>query len=68
MPSSLYFGDRDKPLVVEQSIEVVRQGLHQGQRVLDLVEYQGTRVVVNAASIAFVKSESHLGPVVPKLS
>jgi hypothetical protein len=68
MPCSLYFGDRDKPLVVEQSIEVVRQGLHQGQRVLDLVEYKGARVVVNAASIAFVKAESHLGPVVPKLS
>jgi hypothetical protein len=36
--------------------------------VLDLVEYKGARVVVNAASIAFVKAESHLGPVVPKLS
>ena len=42
--------------------------MQQGQRVLDLVEYQGTRVVVNAASIAFVRSESHLGPVVPTLS
>jgi hypothetical protein len=68
MPCSLYFGDRDKPLIVEESIEVVRQGLQQGQRVLELVEYQGTRVVVNAASIAFVKSETHLGPVVPRVS
>lgn len=65
MPCSLYFSDSSKPLVVEQNLEVVRQLMQDGYRALDLVEYQGSRVVVNAARIAFVRSETNLGPVIP---
>ena len=65
MPCSLYFADSTKPLVVEETLEVVRQMMQEGYRALDLVEYQGSRVVVNASRIAFVRSETNLGPVIP---
>ena len=44
---------------------MVRQLMQEGYRALDLVEYQGSRVVVNASRIAFVRSETNLGPVIP---
>ena len=55
----------DHTLVVEQNLEVVRQLMQEGYRALDLVEYQGSRIVVNAARIAFVRGETNLGPVIP---